>query len=160
MTALAADLTAADLETLVVEVWATYAAGAGDLEPAPAADWAHTDAPSGSPCWSAAVSVTGGWHGMVTVDLAADAADVLARAMLALDDAEPLATADVADAVAELVNIVGGNVKALVPGPSQLSLPVVATSPVVVLSDLHLQHALDLQWRSSPLRVRVFAAAR
>ena len=36
---------------------------------------------------------------------------------------------DVADALGELANVVGGNVKAVLPGPSVLGLPEVGTAP-------------------------------
>ncbi|MXG87944.1 chemotaxis protein CheX [Nocardioides flavescens] len=152
MTALAPELAQQDLETLVAQVWSTYVLDEGPL-PAPPAPW--NDA---SPCWSSAVSVTGAWHGMIAVDLAESAAVALTRAMLAMDDDEEPASEDLVDAVGELANMIGGNVKALVPGPSGLSLPVVGHSPLAAPSELAPTLTLDLTWRGTPLRVRVLTA--
>ena len=51
----------------------------------------------------------------------ASAANML---QLAVDDVTP---GDQQDAAAELVNMIGGNVKGLLPGPSFLSLPTIVT---------------------------------
>lgn len=153
MTALAPELAQQDLETLVAQVWSTYVLDEGPL-PAPPASW-----PDEAPCWSSAVTVTGEWHGMIAVDLASGAAVALTRAMLAMGEDEEVAEEDLVDAVGELANMVGGNVKALVPGPSALSLPVVGHSPLVAASDLSLSLSLDLTWHGNPLRVRVLTGA-
>jgi len=153
MTALAPELAQQDLETLVAQVWSTYVLDEGPL-PAPPASWT-----SATPCWSSAVSVTGAWHGMIAVDLAQDAAVALTRAMLAMEDDEEPAAEDLVDAVGEVANMVGGNVKALVPGPSGLSLPVVGQSPLAAPSDLAPSLCLDLTWNGHPLRVRVLTGA-
>ncbi|MEV5001587.1 chemotaxis protein CheX [Nocardioides sp. LML1-1-1.1] len=115
--------------------------------------------PSGSPfdatgVWSAAVTVSGGWQGVVTVELQEDAARLLGAGMLDLPAAE-VADADVADAVGELVNMVGGNLKSLMPGPSVLSLPAVAAGRAVFASDVVEVCRLDLAWRGGPVRVCV-----
>ena len=53
-------------------------------------------------------------------------ATAVTDAMLGLDPGDgPRPAEDVADAVGELVNMIGGNVKSLMPGPSTLSLPLV-----------------------------------
>jgi chemotaxis protein CheX len=51
-----------------------------------------------------------------------------AAAMFGLSAVE-LTDAEVTDAVGELTNIIGGNIKSLLPGPSRLSMPVVTISP-------------------------------
>lgn len=68
------------------------------------------------------VQITGAWEGAVTVDLPAALARRACAAMLDVDERE-CAVDDVQDTVGELVNMTGGNVKALLPGASQLSLP-------------------------------------
>ena len=62
------------------------------------------------------------------IELSKNLAFSLTRLMMAMDESEPLDDAEVADAVGELVNMVGGNIKSLMPGPSALTLPVVAAS--------------------------------
>jgi len=71
------------------------------------------------------VQVTGAWSGAVTLDLAADLARLAAAAMFSADPGD-LSPGDVDDAVGELANMTGGNVKNLVRGTAQLSLPAVA----------------------------------
>ncbi|HWJ07885.1 MAG TPA: chemotaxis protein CheX [Nocardioides sp.] len=116
--------------------------------------------PAGSPIdatgvWSAATTVSGAWQGVVTVELDETVAHALAARMLAIPDATEVGDGDVADAVGELVNMVGGNIKSLMPGPSVLSLPAVAAGRAVFASDVAEVCRLDLAWRGSPVRVCV-----
>ena len=96
--------------------------------------------------WSAAVSVSGGWHGVVTVELDAEVARQLGARMLDLPSAEEAEDADVADAVGELVNMIGGNVKSLMPGPSVLSLPLVAAGRAAGRSEVVEVARVDATW--------------
>lgn len=143
----------ADVEAVVEQVWSSYL---GDepllprlLEPGTPFDEVAA--------WSAAVSVGGGWTGIITVELAEPVAVRLTREMLALPetDAEPLSDADVADAVGELVNMVGGNIKSLMPGPSVLTLPVVAAGRAAHSTDSVEVARLDAVWQGHPMRVSV-----
>ncbi|TWG98631.1 chemotaxis protein CheX [Nocardioides sp. J9] len=116
--------------------------------------------PPGSPfdatgAWSAAVTVTGEWQGVVTVELDEQVARLLSARMLALPEDGPVNDGDVADAVGELVNMVGGNVKSLMPGPSVLSLPSVAAGRAAFASDVVEVCRLDVAWRGGPVRVCV-----
>lgn len=71
------------------------------------------------------VNITGGWEGSVLVRCTRPLARTITETMFGMDPGE--ATADeIADALGEIANMIGGNVKSLVPGPSQLSLPTVA----------------------------------
>ena len=69
------------------------------------------------------VRISGAWHGTVSVTCDRDLATRIATAML---DRAPRDDDEVADAIGEVANMAGGNVKALLPGPSVLSLPEVA----------------------------------
>lgn len=140
-----------DVRAVTEDVWLALLGEEEVLAPRPV--------PAGSPfdatgVWSAAVTVSGGWQGVVTVELQEDAARQLGAGMLDLPAAE-VADADVADAVGELVNMVGGNLKSLMPGPSVLSLPAVAAGRAVFASDVAEVCRLDLAWRGDPLRVCV-----
>jgi chemotaxis protein CheX len=147
-----------DLELFVGEVWSSHVEGADGLVPAAAHDWTEHSGGRGLPCWSGAVSVTGEWSGMIAVDLAEPSAHALARGMLGLDESEALDPLDLSDAVGELANIVGGNVKSLLPGDDHgLSLPLVAHSVLEAPSELHPHLTLDLAWRGAPVRIRVLA---
>jgi chemotaxis protein CheX len=146
-----------DLELLVGEVWSSHVAVPDGLLPAPPHTWVTDSGEPCTPCWSGAVSVTGEWHGMIAVDLAEPSARALAQGMLGLDESEDPNALDLNDAVGEMANIVGGNVKSLLPGPNDLSLPLVAHSLLEAPSGLHPQLTLDLAWRDAPVRVRVLA---
>lgn len=84
----------------------------------------------------------------------------LAAAMFDMDESE-VDELSLADALGELANVVGGGVKALLPAPSQLSLPVVtlnsdatilptaASADAITFSD-GSEHLTVTVWRSSP----------
>ncbi|TIC83622.1 chemotaxis protein CheX [Nocardioides sp. GY 10113] len=79
--------------------------------------------------------------------------------MLAMGDDEPLDDADLADAVGELVNMVGGSLKSILPGPSALSLPTVAAGRAAFGSEMNRAACLDVRWHEHPLRVSVHVPA-
>jgi CheY-specific phosphatase CheX len=71
------------------------------------------------------VHVTGAWKGAIALHCSESLARRVAAAIFDVDAA--VATiSQTQDAVGELVNMTGGNLKALLPEPSQLSLPTVA----------------------------------
>lgn len=141
-----AEPTLSDVQMLVEDVWSSFLGAEEPLLPGMPADF-----PTG---WSAAVTVTGEWEGMVSVEVPVRVAEEVTRRMLCLDEG-PLDDADVADAVGELVNMIGGNVKSLMPGPSVLSLPVVAAGRVARASDTVEVCRLDAVWAGEPLLVSV-----
>jgi chemotaxis protein CheX len=73
------------------------------------------------------------WNGSVSVALPWSLALEVAATMFGLP-ADELSDADVLDAVGELANIAGGNVKGMLEGPADLSLPVVAEGIDFVLT--------------------------
>jgi len=77
--------------------------------------------PSG-PTMTASLLIVGGWSGAVAATCPTALAGECAGRMLGVDPAA-LSPQDVADAWGELVNMIAGNLKALVPPPSQVSLP-------------------------------------
>lgn len=83
---------------------------------------------------SACVQISGGWEGAVSLRCSGALARDATAAMFGVDAAA--ATDDeIKDAVGELVNIVGGNFKALLGNDCKLSLPTVAIG-----FDLSLSH--------------------
>ena len=134
-----------DVQMVVEEVWSSFLGAEEPLLPAAPAEL--------SVGWSAAVTVSGEWHGMVSVELPTGLAEEVTRRMLAVDETFD---EDVADAVGELVNMIGGNVKSLMPGPSVLSLPVVAAGRVARPSDVVEVCRLDASWAGTPLLVSVY----
>ncbi|MFL6061046.1 MAG: chemotaxis protein CheX [Marmoricola sp.] len=137
-----------DVHMVVEEVWTTFLGPEQPLLPATPGDLAVG--------WSAAVTVSGEWEGMVSVELPTSLAEEVTCKMLGLvDGLDQPADEDVADAVGELVNMIGGNVKSLMPGPSVLSLPVVAAGRVARPSDVTEVCRLDAVWGGAPLLVSV-----
>ncbi|KRB79949.1 hypothetical protein ASE01_00075 [Nocardioides sp. Root190] len=103
--------------------------------------------------WSAVASISGGWQGVVTIELADSVARPVTAHMLDIPAGTDATDSDVADAVGELVNMIGGNIKSLMPGPSALSLPSVAAGRAVFASDLVEACRVDISWRGEPVRV-------
>ena len=114
--------TADDLREIVDQVWSSYLDPEGLLPLLPAdPDRAKFDMMS-------AVSITGSWHGHVLFACTDKAARFAAAGFLAMDVAE-VGDEDVADVLGELANIVGGNVKSMLPAGCFVSLPHVIMSP-------------------------------
>lgn len=66
------------------------------------------------------VEVLGAWTGSISVEASDELARLVTRSMFDCLDAPP---DDVRDAMCELANVIGGNLKGLMPGPSALSVP-------------------------------------
>lgn len=71
------------------------------------------------------VQIVGAWEGSVRLDLSPALARKAAAAFTGLEETE-LVPEQARDAVGELTNITAGSIKALLPAPSHLSLPVTA----------------------------------
>lgn len=139
-----------DVSSVTEDVWMALLGEEEMLAPRPV--------PAGSPfdaagAWSATVSVTGGWQGVVTLELDEDVARKVTARMLAIPGPDEVNDGDVADAVGELVNMVGGNIKSLMRGPSTLSLPSVAAGRAAFASDVREVCRVDLAWHGKPVRV-------
>lgn len=135
-----------DVRTLTESTWRSLVADepvnpAPSVAPVPAAV-------------SSCVHISGEWDGAVTVTCVPSLARDMAETMLGLDagDARP---EDVDDAFGELVNIIGGGLKSLLPGTSTLSLPTVASGDALVFpgSELVMEQAFGV--RGEQLVVRV-----
>ncbi len=102
------------------------------------------------------VHVTGAWEGAVLIECSARTASHAAGVMFGAPS-DTLAEADVLDALGELANMTGGNVKALLPGPSTLSLPTVVagTEYTTRIPGSTLLSAVAFDWEGDPLVVRL-----
>ena len=131
------------LRILVEEVWGTYI----DSAPlAPATASAHD--------WTARIGISGEWNGEVFVTVSQPAAAAITTRMTRI--AEPTAS-DISDALGELANIVGGNVKSLMPDECLLSLPDVTHGQVTPATEA--QSRLDFMWRDEPITITVHEIA-
>lgn len=73
---------------------------------------------------SAVIRISGGWDSLVQVLTPRKTAEAIASTMFAVSETN-LSEAEIRDAVGEIVNMVGGNLKGIVEGDSKLSLPCV-----------------------------------
>lgn len=71
------------------------------------------------------VHITGAWEGTVTIDFPMSLAKQVASIMFSLNNGD-VDKSLIQDALGELTNITGGNIKSLLPEPCYLSLPAVA----------------------------------
>lgn len=120
----------------------------------------HPDVTAGPLPVGACVGVTGAWQGQIDVACSAELAH-LAAAELFDVAVDAVSDADVRDVVGELANVVGGNVKSALPGPSVLSLPSTRTPasvPAVRVESDGVSPALvlDLTWSGQPIRVSIW----
>jgi hypothetical protein len=106
---------------------------------------------------SAWVEIVGPWNGAVVLTTGRSTAEELSRCLLAEHASPVLDGEDVDDALGELANVVGGNVKAVLPGPSVLGLPEVGTAP----RPGHPADIcrVDLLWRGQSLTITVQSSA-
>jgi hypothetical protein len=103
------------------------------------------------------VEIVGPWNGTVVLTTGRGTAEELARCLLAQHAPPVLDEEDIADGMGELANVVGGNIKAVLPGPSVLGLPEVGSAPTA--SSPTDTCRTDLLWRGQALTITVQGAA-
>ena len=138
----------ATVEAIAGEAWIALVGEDEVLVPVPA------ELPADS--LSAWVDVVGPWTGTVVLTTGPQTAADLTRALLGDAAPELLDHEDVADAFGEIANVVGGSIKAALPGPSGLSLPQVGHAPLV-RNDADVCR-VDVLWRGEPLTISVQGA--
>jgi chemotaxis protein CheX len=139
-----------ELTAIVGDVWSSF------IGEAPEPFYVENNA-AGTDVVSGTVSITGTWQGHVVVDVTPAAATLIAAAFLSLDDPAEVAADDISDALGELVNMVGGNVKSLAPSPSALSLPLVVHGGASAPDTTSICRTTVL-WNGEPIVVTVLAA--
>jgi chemotaxis protein CheX len=72
------------------------------------------------------VAISGDWDGVVSFTCPEAAAREITRTMHALDGGAGVSSEDVVDALGEIANVIGGQVKSLLVGENRLGLPQVA----------------------------------
>jgi chemotaxis protein CheX len=143
--------TVEDLRHIVEQVWSSYLDLDGNSPLVPAVG-ALDDADA----VSASVSVTGSWQGHVVVSCSVAASRNAASALMGVG-VDDVTVDDVSDAVGELANIIGGNVKSLLPQPCALSLPqvVVEETTAARYPGVIEVGQLNAVWLGEPITVRV-----
>ena len=140
-----------DIAAIVGDVWTSFLGDAPEMVPVPAA----ADLTGR---YTATVSITGGWQGHVVISVTPSCAALIAAAFLELEDPADASDGDVTDSLGELINMVGGNVKSLAPGPSALSLPIVVRGGEAAAPDTRVVCQTALYWRNETLVVTVLSA--
>ncbi len=138
----------ATVEAIAQEAWISLVGEEEILIPVP------TDLPAA--VVSSWVDIVGPWTGSVVLTTGRDTAEELCRALLGPATPPVVEDEDVADAFGEIANVVGGNVKAALPGPSGLSLPQVGDAPDV--RNPGDQVRVDVLWRGEPVSISVQGA--
>jgi hypothetical protein len=138
-----------EVYAIAAEIFAALVDGEdGTLVPWPAG------APEGSHEVAAWVDVHGPWTGRASLETSSDTAADLARALLRLPPGAAVADDDLVDALGEVANVVGGNVKALLPQYGTLGLPRVGTLPTE--GGARAEQRVPLAWRGRSLVLTVW----
>lgn len=109
---------------------------------------------------TAVISFTGAWNGHVTMTLGERLSRRIAGSMLEVEP-EELEKEDVFDALREVINMLGGNIKALLPPPCQLSLPFIVAAdggelsfergPIMETLQFECErHAIEIDFSAGP----------
>jgi chemotaxis protein CheX len=108
--------TEGDVRRIVEQVWSSY------LDIDGSRPLVFTAATNNAGAVTGSVSVTGSWRGHVLVTCSDTAARNAAATLMGME-LDEVADEHIVDALGELANIVGGNVKGLLPEVCSLSLP-------------------------------------
>jgi len=140
-----------DAETVVGiadQVWPSLVGDGEVFVPVPA--------PPPAESVSAWVDITGPWSGSVVVTCAPATAAALTESVLMTRPPVVVDDEDVEDALGELANVLGGNVKSVLPGESRLGLPQIGSAPAIGRLDDVCRVAG--QWRGQFLTITVQGA--
>jgi len=95
------------------------------------------------------------FSGRVQLTTDAGTVDDLCRALLGMDVSEVVSEADLIDAFGEVANVVGGNLKALLPVQGKLTMPEVSREAPSAVDALLLDE-VTLAWRGRPMVISVW----
>jgi chemotaxis protein CheX len=140
-----------DLAEMVEQVWVSYLDPEGVSPLIPTGDEKQESEVHSS------VSISGSWTGHVVYASSTEAARRAAAAFLAMEPAE-VSSEDLADVLGELANIVGGNVKAMLPPGCFLSLPQVVMAPETATKYPNAERISGLYgvWDGEPVSVSMW----
>jgi chemotaxis protein CheX len=107
------------------------------------------------------IEISGSWEGSVTIDCGPSLARKAAAIMFGID-AGQTSYDQVQDALGELTNILGGQVKALLPEPCRLSLPAVTREADNAFRGIYdkVLTCLDFACLDAPVRVTIAEGER
>jgi len=106
----------------------------------------------------ASVHIAGEWTGTVVLSLSPELSQKASAAMLALPESD-VTEADRKEVATELVNMIGGNLKSLLPAPSFLSLPTIVAGREfdMQVREAELTEDVVMTCDAGTLRTRLFA---
>jgi chemotaxis protein CheX len=143
-----------DLEVITREVWTSFLDGDPDgLLPGASVP----DGEPGEERVTGCVHLSGAYTGSIMLQCSAPAARDAAAALFSMQPAD-VTQNEVVDALGELANMVGGNVKSMLPGPSALSLPAVVHGQLAV-PGAQVVREVALSWRGESLVVSLWQQA-
>jgi chemotaxis protein CheX len=140
-----------DLAEMVEQVWVSY------LDPEGVRPLVPTNDENQPSEVHSSVSITGSWTGHVVYASSTAAARRAAAAFLAMEPDE-VSTEDLSDVLGELANIVGGNVKAMLPPGATLSLPQVVLAPESATKYPNAERISGLYgvWEGEPISISMW----
>jgi chemotaxis protein CheX len=143
-----------DLTEMVEQVWTSYLDPEGIDPLIPMEEGVNESEVHSS------VSITGSWQGAVVYASSNAAARDAAAAFLAMEPDE-VSAEDISDVLGEMANIVGGNVKAILPPGCYLSLPQVVLAPDSATRYPSAVQVAGLYglWRGEPISVTMWQQA-
>jgi len=102
------------------------------------------------------VSISGDWTGHLYVTTSGAGAREIASNMFQLDAGE-ISDSEIADALGEIANMVGGSVKGMVGGEVVLSLPqVVLNAGTLISPEAHQRVRVSGSWHGEPVEFAVW----
>jgi chemotaxis protein CheX len=149
---------AAELASLVEQVWSSFVGE--EISIVELRDASDSNEVASTDRMVASVSITGPWCGHLTIAISPEAAGEVAAAMF-MTPADEMDPSEITDAFGEMANVAGGNVKAMLPEPSALSLPqvVVEAKWISLFSATHCGTAV-MQWRDFLMDVSLWESSR
>lgn len=150
--------TADQLGQITEQVWSAYLEDTGEVSPA-TEHAAELAAPAERAELAASVDIFGAWEGRLMVACSHEASRTVAAVLLATPDEEVTAD-DIDDALGELANVLGGNVKSLLPSPSRLSLPTVGNGGHEMWPGAAEVCRAMVLWRGIPFTVVLLRSSR
>jgi len=136
-----------DIEDIMTTIWSTLV----DVPIEPGGEGGASD----DSTVTGIVHIEGAWRGAVLVRCPLALAALVTTSMFQCDE-EPTVD-EIRDALGELTNMVAGNVKALLPAPSAISLPTVAFGKQYEISVVGTRRVANVSFtsKSYPLVVSV-----
>jgi chemotaxis protein CheX len=140
-----------DLAEMVEQVWVAYLDPEGINPLIPTGEVGQPSEVHSS------VSISGSWSGHIVYASSTAAAKKAAAAFLAME-VDEVSDEDLSDVLGELANIVGGNVKAMLPDGALLSLPQVVMAPESATKYPNAERITGLYglWEGEPVSVSMW----